>query len=218
MNTPYRRGGSRANPVNLSILLGLSRGLIKKGQKILSVFSAGDEHLDSLEVSDIDRDFGVFFSMPFHGASQDTQMEVFMRVLQIATELAAEGREGKPVGTVFLLGDAQGTKPYCQQMVVNPFRGYDESERNILDPGLTETMKEFSRIDGAIVIRGDGVIISAGTYLRIDRPVHDLPAGLGARHTAAAGITAMSKAISIAISESTRQVSIFYGGDRVMVI
>ncbi|WP_052078691.1 PTS sugar transporter subunit IIA [Spirochaeta lutea] len=216
--TPSPRRPNRTNPVNLSILLGLSRGLLKKGQKTVSLFSTGGEFLDNMEVSDIDRDFGVFFSMPFHGASADTQMEVFMRVLQIASELAAEGREGKPVGTVFVMGDSLGIKPHCQQMVVNPFRGYDESERNVLDPGLTETLKEFSRIDGAIVIRGDGVITSAGTYLRVDRPVQELPAGLGARHTAAAGITAMTKAISIAISESTRQVSIFYGGERVMVI
>ena len=217
LNMPYRQSG-KTSPVNLALLIGLSKNIIHKGQKVVSVFHSSGEDFDSLEVTDLDRDFGVFFSMPFRDSSTDTQMEVFMRVLQIATELATEGREGKPVGTVFVLGAADQVAQYTQQMVVNPFRGYDEAERNILDPSLTETLKEFSRIDGAIIIKGNGVIVSAGTYLRVDRPVEPLPAGLGARHTAAAGITAVSQAISLAISESTRQVSIFYGGSRVMVL
>lgn len=217
LNMPYRQAG-KTSPVNLALLIGLSKNIIHKGQKVVSVFHSSGEDFDSLEVTDLDRDFGVFFSMPFRDSSTDTQMEVFMRVLQIATELATEGREGKPVGTVFVLGAAEQVAQYTQQMVVNPFRGYDEGERNILDPSLTETLKEFSRIDGAIIIKGNGVIVSAGTYLRVDRPVEPLPAGLGARHTAAAGITAVSQAISLAISESTRQVSIFYGGSRVMVL
>lgn len=213
---PYRQ--TKTNPVSMSLLIALSRGMIHKGQKVVSVFQTAEEEYNALEVTDLDKDFGVFFSMPFHDSSVDTQMEVFMRVLQIATELAAEGREGKPVGTMFVLGDSDQVARHSQQMVVNPFRGYDESERNILDPSLSETLKEFSRIDGAIVIKGNGVVVSAGTYLRVDRPVEPLPAGLGARHTAAAGITSVSQAISLAISESTRQVSIFYGGSRVMVL
>ncbi|NCN06193.1 MAG: PTS transporter subunit EIIA [Spirochaetales bacterium] len=217
LNLPYRQH-TKASPVNLALLLALSKSIIHKGQRVVNIFQTSGEEYDSIEVTDLDRDFGVFFSMPFHDSSVDTQMEVFMRVLQIATELAAEGREGKPVGTVFVLGDGEQVAQFSQQMVVNPFRGYDEIERNILDPSLTETLKEFSRIDGAIVIKGNGTIVSAGTYLRVDRPVEPLPAGLGARHTAAAGITAVSRAISLAISESTRQVSIFYGGSRVMVL
>lgn len=213
---PYLR--SRANPVPLAILMGLSRGIIRKGQRVVSVYGKNDSELHSIEISDIDRDFGLFFSMPFHGSSADTQMEVFMRTLQLATELASEGREGKAVGTVLVIGDAEQVARHSQQLVVNPFRGYEDHERNILDPSLTETLKEFSRIDGAIVIRGDGVIVSAGTFIRVDRPVEQLPSGLGARHTAAAGITAVTRAVSISISESTRQISIFYAGNRVMVI
>ena len=64
------------------------------------------------------------------------------------------------------------------QLVINPFHGYPEAERNVLDPRLEETIKEFSAIDGAFIIRGDGVILSAGRYLapqgKLDEP---LPAG-----------------------------------------
>ena len=87
--------------------------------------------------------------------------------------------------------------------MINPFHGYPESERNILDPRLEETIKEFSAIDGAFIVRGDGVILAAGRYLaprgKLDPP---LPHGLGTRHEAAASITAMSagaRAVHLAI-------------------
>jgi DNA integrity scanning protein DisA with diadenylate cyclase activity len=103
-------------------------------------------------------------------------------------------------------------------MLMNPFKGYDPRQRNILDPGLAETVKELSRIDGAFVITDDGAIETAGTYLRVDVDVEGLTPGLGARHTAAAAITAVSEAVAIAISESTRQVSIFRHGRRIVVL
>ena len=101
-------------------------------------------------------------------------------------------------------------------MIINPFKGYTEEERNVLDPSLKETIKELSKIDGAFIIRGDGVLVSAGTYIRTRIPPGDLPQGLGARHAAAAAITAVTQALAIAISESTRKVSLFKNGERIM--
>jgi len=101
---------------------------------------------------------------------------------------------------------------------MNPFKGYDAEHRNVLDPGLTETVKELSRIDGAFIITDAGVIESAGTYLRVDVDIPELPSGLGARHAAAASITAVTESVAITISESTRQVSIFRHGRRVVVL
>ena len=102
-------------------------------------------------------------------------------------------------------------------MVINPFHGYPEEQRNIMDPSLRETIKEFSAIDGAFVIRGDGVIEAAGRHLNAAADV-DLPPGLGARHMAAAGISDVSAATSIAISESTGTVSVFKNGKIFMQI
>jgi diadenylate cyclase len=97
--------------------------------------------------------------------------------------------------------------------VINPFHGYPENERNIVDPRLEETIKEFSAIDGAFVIRGDGVILAAGRYLAPGSKLDDqLPQGLGTRHQAAAGITAITRAIALCISQSTGTVSIFKEG------
>jgi len=96
-------------------------------------------------------------------------------------------------------------------MILNPFKGYDEKQRNILDDAMLQTLKEYSIIDGAIVIRGNGVVESAGTRIRVGQSV-GLPPGLGARHAAAAGITAVTKSIAISVSESDGAVRVWRNG------
>jgi diadenylate cyclase len=63
------------------------------------------------------------------------------------------------------------------------------------------------------VIRGDGVLMSAGRYLaprgQLDPP---LPHGLGTRHEAAAQITVTTDAIALCVSQSTGTISIFRRG------
>jgi DNA integrity scanning protein DisA with diadenylate cyclase activity len=143
----------------------------------------------------------------------DIRPAVFERVLSIAGELGLEGREGRPVGTVFVLGDTERVMSQSRQLVINPFHGYPESERNVLDTRLEETIKEFSALDGAFVIRGDGVVLSAARYLvPQEKALEPLPQGLGARHEAAAGITTTSRAIALCISHSTGTVSIYRHG------
>jgi len=99
--------------------------------------------------------------------------------------------------------------------VLNPFRGHPESERNILDLTLEETIKEFSALDGAFVVRGDGVVLTAGTQLVPTGSPLPLPGGLGTRHAAAAGITASTAALAVCISQSTGTVSVFKSGQLV---
>jgi DNA integrity scanning protein DisA with diadenylate cyclase activity len=100
-----------------------------------------------------------------------------------------------------------------RQLILNPFQGYEEANRNILDPSLKETVKELSTIDGAFILRGDGVIESCGAFLKTTgQKESELPQGLGARHHAAAGITAVTDSIAVTVSESTGTVTVFRGG------
>jgi DNA integrity scanning protein DisA with diadenylate cyclase activity len=105
---------------------------------------------------------------------------------------------------------------FSQQLVVNPFGGYKEEDRNVLDPGLQATIKEFSKIDGACLIRGDGVLLSCGAYIKAGTEGDAAEQGYGARHAAAAGISAVTDALAIAVSESTRRISVFRQGRRIM--
>ena len=117
------------------------------------------------------------------------------------------------MGTVFVVGDSDRVLSQSHQLVINPFHGYPEAERNILDPRLEETIKEFSAIDGAFIIRGDGVILTpADTWPLKASSTSRCPQGLGTRHEAAAAITVTTVAIALCISQSTGTISIFKRG------
>ncbi|WP_456421841.1 DNA integrity scanning protein DisA nucleotide-binding domain protein [Thermococcus sp.] len=126
---------------------------------------------------------------------------VLQRMLEIAIELSVEGREGTPVGTIFVIGDTRRVLKHSHQLIPNPFKGH---RINVLDKNSKEIIKEFAQLDGAFVIREDGRIVSAGRYLKVEPKVIDLmlPPGLGSRHIAAAGITKLTKAMAISLSES----------------
>ncbi len=209
------RGRTRHTQIELSLLFALSEGRLKKGDRVVSILGApGSEVLDSVMVTDVEKEFGRFFSFQDEELPADLGRQILSRALELANEIADEGREGKPTGTIFVLGDYENVKDHCRQMIINPFQGYCEEDRNMLDPALAETIKEFAKIDGAFVIRGDGVIMSAGTYVKPRSQHVAVPAGLGSRHAAAASITAVSQAVAVVVSESTRKVSLFKNGER----
>lgn len=135
---------------------------------------------------------------------------VVEEVLQLATELSREGREKKKVGAVFVIGDTERVLKHSRQVVLNPFEGHPPQDRNVLDQRCWETVKEFAQIDGAIIIRDDGVVKAAGRYIEVRDPT-DLPSGLGGRHLAAAAVTTDTKAIAITVSE-TGVIHIFRDG------
>jgi diadenylate cyclase len=73
-------------------------------------------------------------------------------------------------------------------------------------------------IDGAFVVEADGSIRSAGTYLTPKCLVKNLAGGLGARHQAAAAITAETRAIAVTVSQSTGTVTLFQEGRVVLTL
>jgi DNA integrity scanning protein DisA with diadenylate cyclase activity/mannitol/fructose-specific phosphotransferase system IIA component (Ntr-type) len=211
---------SRTGQIKIGILLALSRNLIENSDKIICI--SGNSKLgvlDTIVSLDVAAEYEFFFTNAPDILPPDIKPEVLERVLGLAGEIAVEGREGKPLGTIFVIGDTNTVNKYVTQLIINPFRGYSEAERNILDPALAETLKEFSSIDGAFIITGDGIILSGGSYLRPQLDTETImPGGLGARHVAAAGITGCTNALSITISESTGMVTIFKNGAIVMTI
>jgi DNA integrity scanning protein DisA with diadenylate cyclase activity len=215
----HAMAGSATGGISISLLYALTEQRIRQSDVIVNVYGSHDPGvIDTIQVTDVEAAFRLFFSVSKELSLGTNTQRVMLRTVELAVELASEGREGKPTGALFVLGDWEHVREHCHQMLMNPFQGYDARHRNLLDPGLTETIKELSRIDGAFIITDDGVIQSAGTYLRVDVDIPNLPSGLGARHTAAAAITAVSEAVAVAISESTRQVSIFRHGRRVVVL
>lgn len=206
---------SRLGQVKVAIFLALSKGFIKAGDTVVFLSGlASTGTLDTLIVTQVGREYEIFSSLPDNASlPKGIRPEVVERTIDIATQLGAEGREGKPVGALFVIGDTERVRSMTRQLVINPFQGYPREDRNILNADLMETIKEFSSIDGAFIIHGDGVVESCGTYLKTaSQEEFELPRGLGARHHSAAGITSLADCIAITISESTGTVTVFRGG------
>ena len=142
----------------------------------------------------------------------DGDRKVVVELLTISSEIAAEGREGKHIGTAFVLGATDEVLEYSRQLILNPFEGHTEESRYILDPRVHESIKELAQMDGAFVIRDDGVVMAAGRYISIDTSNVQIPKGFGTRHVSIAAITAATCAVGIVVSESGGRVRLFAKG------
>jgi diadenylate cyclase len=123
-------------------------------------------------------------------------------LIELAVEIAREGREGRRIGTLFTLGDEQAVLAKSRSLILDPLTGHPESARHVSNPNLRGTVKELAQLDGAFVVNSDGFVVSACRYLNAAASDVELPLGLGSRHIAAANISAVTNAIGIVVSES----------------
>ena len=210
----------RINQIKMAIIQALSKGLVQKGDKWVCLSGIPQTKvLDNLLILEFGKEFEIISSSDLPVISEIVRPEVFETVLNLALGISIERKEGrKSVGTIFVLGKHEEVLKFSHPMVINPFQGYPEGERNILDYRLKETVKEFSSIDGAFIFREDGVILAAGRHLDASGENIEIPLGLGSRHRAAAGITSLTDALAIVISEETGGVRIFHHGKIFMEI
>lgn len=209
----------RIGLIKLAMAYAISTRLVHNGDRI--VFLGGTSELMTLDILtalEIGKESEIVTTKNITGISESVAPEVFEATLNLAVELAIKGREGKPVGTTFVVGDDERVMQLSKQMIINPFKGYEEDERNILNPSLKETIREFAALDGAFVISSNGIVITAGRYLGASADGTEIARGLGSRHLAAAGITALTNAVAIVISESTGEVRVFKNGQTIMEI
>jgi diadenylate cyclase len=125
------------------------------------------------------------------------------RVVNLAVEIAREGREGHKIGTLFVVGDSEAVLKHSRPMILDPLYGHPHESKRIEDSDLRETLKELAQLDGAFVVSDDGVILSAAHYIDAASNHLELPLGLGSRHVAAASVSSRTDAVAVAVSESS---------------
>src|SRR5436853_5152004 len=129
--------------------------------------------------------------------------DILNALIELAVEIAREGREGRRIGTLFTLGDEQAVLAKSRSLILDPLVGHPESLRHVSNPNLRGTVKELAQLDGAFVVSHDGIVLAACRYLDSFASEIDVPLGLGSRHLAAANISAVTKAVGIVVSESS---------------
>src|SRR5207247_4629092 len=164
------------------------------------------EHLEKLTASDLRR------------LNTQVPLEVLRSVVDLATEIGREGREGKPVGTMFVVGDTKRVLSMSRPLNFNPFRGYSAEERDIRDRRVREAIKDLAQLEGAILIGRDGIAVAACIYLDVTAEGITLSKGLGSRHWSAAAISRKTQGLAVAVSQSSGTVRIFQDGEVVLHI
>ena len=202
-------------PIKELLMEAIGKRYIDKGDLLVCVVdgSIGMGYKSMMFVFEVDK---ILFNIGTHNLSQEINPNVIETILEIALELTNEGREGKGVGTAFIIGDKSDILRYTKQLIINPFTAYPETAKNILDPMLRETVKEFSQLDGVFIINKDGTIISCGTYIDIDTSKVDLFHGLGTKHRSCAALTKEVNCIGVVVSQSGGKITVFKDGKAVM--
>ncbi|MGH7200426.1 MAG: DNA integrity scanning protein DisA nucleotide-binding domain protein [Planctomycetaceae bacterium] len=143
--------------------------------------------------------------------------ELLQSILYLAVEIAREGREGRKIGTILVVGDEQAVLGYSRPLILDPLHGHPPEHKQITEPDVRESIKELAQLDGAFVISGDGVAVSAARYIDVSSEGVRLPLGLGSRHIAAASVTRITKAVAVVVSESSI-VRVFDNGELISEI
>lgn len=150
--------------------------------------------------------------------NQRINQHVFSNVLKLALDISITGREGKKIGTAFIIGDSENVLLHSHQMIINPYKSQERKDKDILKKENWESIMNFAQLDGVFIVSSSGEVISAGRYLDVDAHDLNIEKGLGSRHISAASITRDTKAIAIIISESGGTIRLYMDGKEVFCI
>ena len=204
---------TRFSRIKYAFLHGVIHGMINENSKVVCVLGpSGKIHLDTITIHDLSLSWSEEFPFDVKGLIRNKAFYTIIAVIDIALDIGALGREGKSVGTIFVIGDSQKVLKLSHQAVFNPFKGYPSRERKITRTEVVESLKEFAKLDGAIIISDDGTVEAAGRHLDAGGSTAKKLRGLGARHRSAAGISRKTASVAIVVSESTGKVTIFDKG------
>jgi DNA integrity scanning protein DisA with diadenylate cyclase activity len=202
----------RTEKLKIALVSGIARGIYKEGDVVIGLLARKPATLpDSILVVSVgqEEEDGSFSFLQAEGVSAG----ILDALLELAVSIGVEGWEGRPVGALFVVGDSNKVMEKSRQLTLNPFQGYSEDDKNIMNPEVRHALHAFAVLDGAFVVREDGVVIAAGRYLNFDETQDvDVPLGLGARHMAAAGISRDTDAIAIVVSQTSGSVRVFRHG------
>jgi diadenylate cyclase len=143
--------------------------------------------------------------------------QVLKQTVSLAVEIAREGREGRKIGTLFVVGDSGAVIKRSKPLILDPLQGHPDESKQIVNPDMRETIKELAQLDGAFLVSNAGVVLSAARYIDAASDNLDLPLGLGSRHMAGASISRQTSAVAVVVSESS-MVRMFDDGELVSEI
>lgn len=200
-----------------ALLESVADEILAPGAAVIAVYSGFEAgKIDSISIVSMAEHLGRLTSRDLQQLETRVPLDTLKTVVDLAVQIGREGREGKPVGTMLVVGDSRNVLSCSHAIGFDPVKGYNRKERNLNDARVRESIKEIAQMDGAFVVSADGTVDASCQM--IDAPSSEiteitLSKGLGTRHWAAAKITKMTKAVAVVVSESNGTVRLFQNGE-----
>lgn len=210
--------------MNNALLKAVTLNLLQPGSHVVALYNGiasledAPEPVDSLSIIHLGEHLERMTSQDLRVLGKSVPLDVLRAVVELATEIGREGREGQPVGTILVVGDTRKVLSLSRFQNFNPFRGYTRAERDIRARDVREQIKEIAKLDGAVLIGRDGIAEAACLHLSARADGVNLRKGFGSRHAAAAGVSKQTAAIAFAVSQSSGSVRVFQKGEEVLHI
>ncbi len=197
-----------------AVLEAVADDLLAPGSSVVSLYSGFEaDVIDSLSLINLDEHLNRLTGRDLRQLETQVPLDTLKLVVDLAVEIGREGREGKPVGTLFVVGDSRKVLACSRAAGFDPMKGYNRKDRNLNDARVREGIKEISQMDGAILVSADGTVSAACRYLDCSAAEVTLSKGLGARHWAAAAVSRATNAVAVSVSETNGTVRIFQNGE-----
>ncbi len=202
-----------------AILDGVAAEYLRPGAIVVAVYSSFSvDQSDSISIVQLTEHLGRLTARDLQMLETKVPLDTIKRVVELAVEIGREGREGKPVGTMIIVGDHRKVLQQSQSVGFDPMKGYSRKQRNLSDPRVVEAIKEIAQLDGAFIIAADGTVESCCRIIDTAPVELTMTTGLGSRHYAGAAISKNTEAIAVVVSESSGTVRIFQNGEVVLRI
>src|ERR1700736_4981655 len=144
--------------MSVALLEAVATEKLKTGAHVIALYNgigaedSRPEHVDSLSVIHLGEHLERLTAADLRKLDTHVPLETLRAVVELATEIGQEGREGKPVGTMFVVGDTEKVLSMSRPLNFNPFRGYSRKERDIRDKKVREQIKDIAQLEGAMII------------------------------------------------------------------
>lgn len=200
-----------------ALLESIADDILEPGATVVAVYSGFEADLiDTISCIRLDEHLGRLTARDLRQIETSVPLDTLKSVVDLAVEIGREGREGKPVGTLLVVGDTKRVLNHSHPAGFDAVKGYSRKERNVHDSRARESIKEVAQLDGAFIVSPDGVVEKACQIINAPYEHLTLSKGLGARHWAAAAISKATNAIAVVVSQSTGTVRIFKGGEVIL--
>ncbi len=202
-----------------ALLESVADEILKNHCDVVAIYSGFEQNaMDCMSIIRLDDRMRRLTSRDLQKLESTVPLKNLKIVIDLATQIGREGREGKKVGTIFVVGDTRRVLQHCKDSGFDPLRGYGRKSRNLHDPKVREDIKEIAQMDGAFVVSPEGIVERSRQIIEVSHDSLSLSKGLGARHWAGAAISQKTKAIAVVVSQSSGTVRLFQNGELVLRI